>query len=55
VAEAERWKADLVVMGTLGRTGLPHFLLGSVASRVLQLAKCPVLTVRSRPAAAAPR
>jgi len=38
---------DLVVMGTLGRTGMPHLLLGSVAEKVVRLAPCPVLTVRS--------
>jgi len=41
-------RADLVVMGTHGRTGLPRFILGSVAGRVLTLARCPVLTVRGR-------
>jgi len=35
--------ADLIVMGTQGRTGLPHLLLGSVAERVVRLAPCPVL------------
>ena len=38
--------ADLIAMGTRGRTGLPHILLGSVAERVVQHAACPVLTVR---------
>jgi len=38
--------ADLVVLGTHGRTGLSHVFLGSVAERVVQLAPCPVLTVR---------
>ncbi|MFI5308437.1 MAG: universal stress protein [Polyangiales bacterium] len=38
-------KADLVVMGTHGRTGLPRLMLGSVAERVVRLSKCPVLTV----------
>jgi nucleotide-binding universal stress UspA family protein len=37
---------DLIVMGTHGRTGLSHALLGSVAERVVQKAPCPVLTVR---------
>lgn len=48
VKTAENVNADLVVMATHGRTGMPHMLLGSVAERVLRLARCPVLTVRSR-------
>jgi nucleotide-binding universal stress UspA family protein len=42
-------EADAIVMGTLGRTGLPHILLGSVAERVVRYATIPVLTVRARP------
>jgi len=42
---AER-KADLIVMGTHGRTGLAHALMGSVAEKVVRMAACPVLTVR---------
>ncbi len=38
--------ADLVVLGTHGRTGLTHALMGSVAERVVRRAPCPVLTVR---------
>lgn len=38
---------DMVVMGTHGRTGLSHLLLGSVAERVVRGAGCPVLTVRA--------
>src|SRR5262249_12453861 len=38
--------ADLIVMGTHGRTGLQHVLHGSVAAHVVRLAPCPVLTVR---------
>jgi nucleotide-binding universal stress UspA family protein len=39
---------DLVVIGTHGRTGLSRLLLGSVASRVVGLARCPVLAVGAR-------
>jgi len=46
LAAAERGKFDLVAMGTHGRKGLPHLVLGSVAERVVRHAKCPVLTVR---------
>ncbi len=38
--------ADLIVLGTHGRTGLAHVLLGSVAERVVRKAPCAVLTVR---------
>jgi nucleotide-binding universal stress UspA family protein len=41
-------KADVVVIGTHGRTGFARFFLGSVASRVLAIAPCPVLTVRGK-------
>lgn len=37
---------DLIVMGTHGRTGVAHLLIGSVAERVVRTAPCPVLTVR---------
>ena len=39
-------RADMIVMGTHGRSGLNRVLLGSVAERVIRLAPCPVLTVR---------
>ena len=39
--------ADLVIMGTHGRGGMSRVLLGSVADRVIRLAPCPVLTVRT--------
>jgi nucleotide-binding universal stress UspA family protein len=41
--------ADMIVMGTQGRTGLHRLLLGSVAERVIRQAPCPVLTVRPHP------
>jgi len=44
---AEEVNADLIVMGTHGRTGLSRLLMGSVAESVLRQAPCPVLTVRS--------
>jgi nucleotide-binding universal stress UspA family protein len=47
VKKAVRDKADMIVMGTHGRTGMQHLLLGSVAEKVVRLAVCPVLTVRS--------
>ena len=46
VQYARDQKIDLIVLGTHGRTGLPHVFLGSVAERVVQHAPCPVLTVR---------
>ncbi len=46
VKTAEEERADMIVMGTHGRSGLNHALLGSVAERVVRLAPCPVLTVR---------
>jgi nucleotide-binding universal stress UspA family protein len=45
VTRAADWPADLIVMGTHGRTGFGRLLLGSVAERVLRRATCPVLTV----------
>jgi len=43
---AHEIRADLIVMATHGRTGIPHFFLGSVAEKVVREALCPVLTVR---------
>ena len=45
---AEEIPADLLVLGTHGRTGLSHVLMGSVAQRVVQKSACPVLTVRPK-------
>jgi len=41
---------DLIVMGTHGRTGFKHALMGSVAEKLVRTAPCPVLTVRKHPA-----
>jgi len=46
VDHAAAINADLIVMGTHGRTGLAHLLMGSVAEHVVRAAGCPVLTVR---------
>lgn len=45
---ADAWDADLIVMGTHGRTGLAHFLNGSVAERVVRFARRPVLIEHER-------
>ena len=46
-------KMDLIVMGTHGRSGMAHLLMGSVAEKVVRGAPCPVLTVRRAPVRAA--
>lgn len=46
VQKADEIGADLIVMGTHGRTGFAHVFLGSVAERTLRRASCPVVTVR---------
>jgi nucleotide-binding universal stress UspA family protein len=46
---AKKHEPDLIVMGTHGRTGLAHIMLGSTAERVIQRARCPVLTVKAVP------
>ena len=45
VRHAEKTGADLIVIGTHGRTGIAHVIMGSVAQRVVQRASCPVLVV----------
>jgi nucleotide-binding universal stress UspA family protein len=52
LAAAEEGHFDLIAMGTHGRTGLSHLLLGSVAEKVVRHARCAVLTVRAKPPAA---
>lgn len=49
VDEAQRWGADLVVLGTHGHTGLKRLLLGSVAAYVATHAPCSVEIARERP------
>ena len=46
VQQAEERQADLLVIGTHGRTGLAHMLLGGVTEEVIRTAGCPVLTIR---------
>lgn len=46
---ANQLGVDLVVMATHARTGISHFILGSVAEHVMREANCPVLTVRTSP------
>ena len=46
IAFANEIEADLIVMPSHGRTGIPRLLLGSVAERVIRLAECPVLIMR---------
>jgi nucleotide-binding universal stress UspA family protein len=45
IATAEECNADLIILGTHGRTGFDHFISGSVAESVLRRAKCPVLII----------
>jgi hypothetical protein len=47
VAVAKKNKADLIVMGSHGRTGITRLLMGSVAARVIGHAPCNVLVVKS--------
>lgn len=47
IAEFARERGiDMIVMGTHGRTGIAHLVLGSVTERLVRIAPCPVLTVR---------
>lgn len=48
VAEAERWQADLIVIGTHGHTGFSRLLLGSVAEGLVRIAPIPVLLIRGQ-------
>lgn len=53
VETAKNQGIDLIVMGTHGRTGITHALIGSVADRVMRLAPCPVLVTRGTTEASA--
>lgn len=46
---ADEWEADLIVLGTHGRTGLSHVLMGSVAEKVIRHTTKPVLIIPERP------
>jgi nucleotide-binding universal stress UspA family protein len=48
VRAARSARADMIVVGTHGRTGLAKIFLGSIAGRVVSTAKCPVMTVRGK-------
>ncbi len=48
IDEARRWSADLIVIGTHGRRGVSHLLLGSVAEKVVHIAAVPVLLIRGK-------
>ena len=48
LATAEDWKADLIILGTHGRTGFDHFISGSVAEGVARRSLCPVLIVPNK-------
>ncbi len=53
IAEAERWSADLIVIGTHGRRGVRRLMMGSDAEAVARQAPCEVLLVRASAAEAA--
>jgi len=46
ISQAEKQKANMIIMGHIGRKGLSRYLLGSVAGRVVSYAPCSVLVVR---------
>ena len=45
---ADEWNADMIILGTHGRTGFDHFISGSVAEKVVRKAKCPVLIIPNK-------
>ncbi|HEY0176292.1 MAG TPA: universal stress protein [Pedobacter sp.] len=48
INQAEEWGSDLIVIGTYGRTGIYHFLMGSVAEHVARKSACPVLIIPNK-------
>lgn len=48
LAVAKEWPADVIVVGSHGRHGIPRVLLGSVAETVMREAECPVLVIRGK-------
>ncbi|MHB1948447.1 MAG: universal stress protein [Gammaproteobacteria bacterium] len=46
IEEAEKWHADLIILGTHGRSGIPRLLLGSVAEEVMRKSQIPVHIVK---------
>jgi nucleotide-binding universal stress UspA family protein len=47
---ADEWDADLIILGTHGRTGFDHFISGSVAEGVVRKSRCPVLVIPNKDA-----
>lgn len=48
IAQSDEWGSDLIVIGTYGRKGLYHFLMGSVAEHVARNSACPVLIIPNK-------
>jgi nucleotide-binding universal stress UspA family protein len=48
LAVAAEWQADMIILGTHGRTGLDHFIAGSVAESITRHTKCPVLIIPNK-------
>lgn len=48
IETAATWTADLIIMGSNGRTGFEHFIVGSVSESVLRKASCPVLIIPNK-------
>jgi nucleotide-binding universal stress UspA family protein len=47
IEDAKRWPADVIVMGTHGRSGFNHLIFGSVAEGVVRTATVPILLIRA--------